>query len=303
MGDDPARSVVNADGQFHGVTNLFAGDAAVLPTCGSANPVMNGVALRRRLAKRLVPEGDGIGNPLSGRPVRPFFQPGMPATPPSPGTILTLFDGQTLANWRMAGRGTFHVIDGALQCVPSLDLGLLWCTIPMPQNYRLEVEFFSRTFQTNSGVFIRFRNPESTGYYNPAWSAVFIPGVSAVPSGFEVQIDNTGAPDGRPRHKTGAVYAVNYPNDPPDDPLMPAPTAGDFVNPQDARVLGWNQYRIEVQNNVITVNLNGTDTAKFTNTDANRGRFSPTEPTFIGLQSYSNYSFTTAFRQIRVIVL
>ena len=210
MGDNPTQSVVNADGQFHYVTNLYASDAAVLPTCGSANPVMNGIALRRRLAKRLLPEGDGIGNPQSGRPIRHFFQPAMPAQPPNPGAVIDLFDGQTLVNWCMAGRGTFHVTDGALQSVPSFDLGLLWCTIPMPQNYRLELEFFIRTFQNNSGVFIRFKNPESTGDYNPAWSAVF--------SGFEVQIDNTGAPDGLPKHRTGAVYAVNYPGDPAPDP-------------------------------------------------------------------------------------
>jgi hypothetical protein len=145
--------------------------------------------------------------------------------------VTQLFDGQTLTNWRMAGRGTFHVIDGALQSVPSFDLGLLWCTIPMPQNYRLELEFFTRTFQTNSGVFVRFRNPESTGYYNPAWSAVFIAGMSAVPSGFEIQIDNTGAPDGLPKHRTGAVYAVNYPGDPNPDPTLPPAQPGDFVNP------------------------------------------------------------------------
>jgi hypothetical protein len=303
MGDDPVHSVVNADGQFHYVTNLYAGDASVLPTCGSANPVMNGVAIRHRLSRRLVPEGDGIGNPASGRPIRPFFQPRMPATPPAPGTVISLFDGQTLANWRMAGRGTFHVIDGALQSVPGFDLGLLWCTLPMPANYRLELDFFMRTFQTNSGVFIRFRNPESTGYYNPAWSAVFIPGNSAVPAGFEVQIDNTGAPDGRSKHRTGAVYAVNYPGDQPDDPQIPAATASDFVNPQNATMLGWNQYRIEVQGDVINVNLNGVDTARYTNTDPNRGRFSPTEPTFVGLQSYSNYGYTTAFRNIRITVL
>jgi hypothetical protein len=284
MGDNPTLSVVNADGQFHYVTNLYVGDAAVLPTCGSANPVMNGIALRRRLAKRLVPEGDGIGNPQSGRPIRPFFQPAMPTQAPNPGTVMDLFDGQTLANWRMAGRGTFHIIDGALQSVPSFDLGLLWCTIPMPENYRLELEFFIRTFQTNSGVFIRFKNPESTGDYNPAWSAVF--------SGFEVQIDNTGAPDGRPEHRTGAVYGVNY-----------ATTPGDFVNPQDAQVLAWNQYRIEVQGNQITVNLNGVPTAQYTNTDLNRGQFTANEPTFVGLQAYSNYAFTTAFRKIRVTVL
>src|SRR5258707_12444693 len=285
MGDDPTQSVTNAEGQFHYVTNLYAGDASVLPTCGSANPVMNGIALRRRLARRLAPEGDGIGNPKSGRPVRPFFQPAMPAQPPSVGTLIPLFDGQTIAGWRMAGRGTFHVIDGALQSVPSFDLGLLWCTIAMPQNYRLELEFMIRTFSTNSGVFVRFRNPQSTGYYNPAWSAVFIPGMPVAPNGFEVQIDNTGAPDGLPKHRTGAVYAVNYPGDPNPDPTLPPAQAGDFVNPQNAQVLAWNQYRIEVQSDVITVNLNGVDTARYTNPDPNRGRFSPAEPTFVGLQA------------------
>jgi len=303
MGENPALSVTNPDGQFHYVTNLYAGDASVLPTCGSANPVMNGIALRRRLARRLAPEGDGVGNPLApARPVAPFFQPPMPAPPPA-GTVVQLFDGQSIANWRMAGRGTFHVLDGALQSVPSFDLGLLWCTIPMPRNYRLELDFFVRTFQTNSGVFVRFRNPQSTGYYNPAWSSVFIPGLPSTPAGFEVQIDNTGAPDGRARHRTGAVYAVNYPNDPPDDPALPPAQQNDFVNPQNAQVLGWNSYRIDVQGDVIAVNLNGVDTARYTNTDPNRGRFAAAEPTFVGLQSYSNYSFTTAFRNIRVTVL
>jgi hypothetical protein len=135
MGDDPARSVVNPDGQFHYVTNLYSGDAAILPTCGSANPVMNGVAIRRRLARRLVPEGD------AGQPMRPFVQYTPASLGPS-GTVVPLFDGTSFANWRMAGRGTFHVIDGALQSVPSFDLGLLWCTTPMPQNYVLELEFW-----------------------------------------------------------------------------------------------------------------------------------------------------------------
>jgi choline dehydrogenase-like flavoprotein len=304
MGNNPSDSVVNADGQFHYVTNLYAGDASVLPTCGSANPVMNGIALQRRLAKRLVPEGDGIGNPNSpGRRRRPFHIINMPPAAPAAGTVLNLFDGTTLSNWRMAGRGTFHVIDGALQSLPSFDLGLYWCTIPMPENYLLELDFFTRTPQTNAGIFVRFRNPESTGYYNPAWSSVFMPGVPVTASGFEIQIDNTGAPDGRLKHKTGAVYAVNYPNDAPHDPQMPAPTVSDFVNAQNAQIMAWNHYKIEVLGDVISVNLNGVNTAKYTNTDPNRGRFSLVEPTFIGLQAYSNYSFTTAFRQVRATVL
>jgi hypothetical protein len=217
--------------------------------------------------------------------------------------VIPLFDGKTLANWRMAGRGTFHVIDSALQSVPSFDLGLLWCTTPMPKNFRLELEFFTRTNQSNSGVFVRFRNPQATGYYNPAWSAVFIPGMSAVPAGFEIQIDNTGAPDGLPKHRTGVVYAVNYPGDPTPDPALPPAQPGDFANPQNALVMSWNQYKIEVQGNIVTVNLNGVNTCKYTNTDATRAQFSATEPTFIGLQSYSNYSYPTAFRNIRVTVL
>ena len=273
MGDNPTASVTNPDGGFHYATNLYAGDASVLPTCGSANPVMNGIALRRRLAKRLVPEGDGVGNPSSGRPIRPFFKPPMPSPAPSAGTFIQLFDGSTLTNWRMAGRGTFHVIDGALQSVPSFDLGLLWCTIPMPQNYRLELEFMTRLQQTNSGVFVRFTQPDTRGDYNTAWSAVS--------TGFEIQIDNTGAPDNWLKHRTGAVYAVNYPNDPNQNTSAPAPTPGDFVNPQGANVGTWNAYRIEVQGNVFTVNLNGVDTAKYSNSDPNRGRFSNTEPTFI----------------------
>jgi hypothetical protein len=307
-GDDPTKSVVNPDGQFHFVTNLYAGDAAVLPTCGSANPVMNGVAIRRRLARRIVPEGD------AGQLFRPFVQYKPPAPPPA-GSVITLFDGTSVANWRMAGRGTFHLVDGALQAVPSFDLGLFWCTIPMPPNYVLELEFFIRTMQTNSGVFVRFRNPDSvpapdgTPFSNPAWSAVY--------TGFEIQIDNTGAGQptpGMPIHRTGAVYAVSYPGNPSEIPGFPAATPGDFVAPQDAIVLGWNQYRIEVKNNVIGVALNGTSTARYTIPDPaavrfpppwdkNRGRYPAAEPTFIGLQSYSNYSYTTAFRNIRVTAL
>jgi hypothetical protein len=270
---------------------------------------MNGTAIRRRLARRLVPEGD------AAQPLRDYVLYLPPSSPPPTGSVMALFDGTTLANWRMAGRGTFHVIDGALQSVPSFDLGLLWCTIPMPQNYVLELEFFIRTMQTNSGVFVRFKNPDSvapadgTAFSNPAWSAVF--------TGFEIQIDNTGAGQpmaGLPIHKTGAVYAVSYPGNPSEIPGFPAPTHSDFVNPQDALVLGWNKYRIEVNNDVIKVALNGADTAQYTIPDPatvhfpppwdqRRGHYGASEPTFIGLQSYSNYSYTTAFKNIRATAL
>jgi len=78
--------------------------------------------------------------------------------------------------------------------------------------------------------------------------------------------------------------------------------------------LGLDQYRIEVSSNVITVALNGVNTSKYTIPDPavihfplpydqSRGRYPATEPTYVGLQSYSNYGYTTAFRNIRVTVL
>jgi len=99
---------------------------------------------------------------------------------------------------------------------------------------------------------------DGTPFSNPAWSAVF--------GGFEIQIDNTGAGHPTPGmaiHRTGAVYAV-IPETRAKSPDFPPATPGDFVSPQDAAVLGWNQYRIEVSNNVIKVALNGANTAKYT---------------------------------------
>ena len=40
------------------------------------------------------------------------FPTGHAGATPNPGTVLQVFDGQSLNNWCMAGRGTFHVIDG-----------------------------------------------------------------------------------------------------------------------------------------------------------------------------------------------
>jgi hypothetical protein len=192
----------------------------------------------------------------------------------------------------MAGRGSFHAADGALQSVPGFDLGLLWSTVPMPPDYRLELDFQIRTDGANSGVFVRFPNPELAGFYNPAWHAVT--------AGFEVQIDNLG---GAPRHRTGAVYDVNYPGDPAPPADAPAATPGDFVDPRNARALEWNQLQIQVRGDVFTVTLNGVDTARYTNPDPDRGRYRPDKPTFVGLQSYSDYSATTAFRDIRITAL
>ena len=53
MGDDPATSVTNTVGRFHHVTNAYACDQSLLPTVGSANPVLTGLTLARRVAEAL----------------------------------------------------------------------------------------------------------------------------------------------------------------------------------------------------------------------------------------------------------
>lgn len=53
MGDDPARSVVDRNGESHEVKGLFVGDASVIPCTISVNPSLTVMALATRLAERL----------------------------------------------------------------------------------------------------------------------------------------------------------------------------------------------------------------------------------------------------------
>jgi choline dehydrogenase-like flavoprotein len=53
MADDPARGVVDAHCQVHGVQGLFIGGSSVFPTSGHANPTQMIVALALRLADEL----------------------------------------------------------------------------------------------------------------------------------------------------------------------------------------------------------------------------------------------------------
>jgi len=184
MGDDPGRSVTDADAKFHDVANAYAIGPAILPRTGSPNPMLSGIALARRLAEHL-------GNPS------PFI---------AEAGFTALFDGIHMTNWRMAGLGRFIVVDGALEAVPdsSGELGMLWCTDPSPADFVLKLEWLRWQQNDNSGVFVRFPDPTSKGYNNQAWVAINL--------GFEIQIDEFGWPDQAGIHKTGAIYAQGVQN-------------------------------------------------------------------------------------------
>lgn len=54
MGDDPATSATNRQGQLHGVQGLYVADNSVLPTLTAAGPVLSNTALAIRLADHIV---------------------------------------------------------------------------------------------------------------------------------------------------------------------------------------------------------------------------------------------------------
>jgi choline dehydrogenase-like flavoprotein len=256
MGDNPSDSVTDRDGKFHAVANCFVAAPALFPTIGSPNPMLTGIALIRRMAKIIIPD-----------PV--------PLTVSLPKTKV-LFDNLHTNNWKIAGAGDFILFDGALESIPGNDLGLLWCKTALPKNFKLSLEWKRYKNDDNSGVFLRFPNPETKGYTNPAYVGVDF--------GYEVQIDENGAPDGAAFHKTGAIYGE----------------ALQTKQNVSAKPVGeWNVFEIEVKDSDFQVNLNGQLVSKFHNNDPARGLpTSVASPAFMGLQSYPGKR--VAFRNIVV---
>lgn len=187
MGDDPDHSVLDIHQRFHGVTNAYATDMSVLPSCGSANPVQPGIALTRRLAEHLA-LARGVVIPPSG---------------------LYLFKDIPTAHWRLAGApGTcvdFGFGDLEVRSA-SGPFGLYWCTIPTPPDFELTLDWMASGASDNSGVFIRFPDPDLPPPL-PAGErkqALANPGEIASRFGFEVQIDNLEGGDS-PRDGSGNV--------------------------------------------------------------------------------------------------
>ncbi|SDZ23522.1 Choline dehydrogenase [Geodermatophilus africanus] len=198
MGDDPNTSVTDPTGRIWEVDNLYVVGPALLPTIGSPNPMLSGVALTRRTADKLAP------TPLAVTPEANF---------------ISLFDGteRTFQRWRSAGPGTFALQDGLLVAQPSGDQTVFFYAAETFTDYVLRLQFrlpgpvdsFGKVIG-NSGVFLRFRYPHTRwpdvnavqplAQGNPAW-------VASV-TGFEVQIDEQGRPDFGDKHRTGAVYGI-----------------------------------------------------------------------------------------------
>jgi hypothetical protein len=107
--------------------------------------------------------------------------------------FLNLFDGETLNGWKMAGKGSFVVLQKENVLQTQGGMGLLWYYKRKFKDFTLELEWKVSSKRDNSGVFVRFPNPGDDPYV-------------AVRHGYEVQIDDLAQPDGKPIHGTGAFY-------------------------------------------------------------------------------------------------
>ena len=124
MGISPANSVTTPNARFHHVVNAYVAGPALLPSLGSPNPMLSGVALARRIAEHLVA-------PLPPPALEAGYQ--------------WLFDGTpaSFANWQQAGPGNFD-LDAAEQVLvarPGAEIGLLFYAAAAFSDFTLRLQF------------------------------------------------------------------------------------------------------------------------------------------------------------------
>lgn len=242
MDPDPKKGVTDTIGRFHGVSNAFAVGPALFPTVGSPNPMLGGVALVRRTARVLV-----------GPDTKPAADAG----------FTSIFDGTNMNGWKMAGPGQFILEPdefGRLRADGGL--GLLWYSTKKYKNFQLRLEWQASGPYDNSGVFVRFPDPGTDPWV-------------AVNQGYEIQIDDMGAPSGTMLHSTGSIYGFSA------------------AKRLASRLVGeWNTFEIKVVGQTYDVTLNKVPAVTgFTGTRGIEG--------YIGLQNHGAPS-RVSFRNIRI---
>jgi hypothetical protein len=175
-----------------------------------------------------------------------------------------LFNGQTLDGWSMAGSGKFVPVKSDKSLQSEGGMGLLWYTKKKYKDFVLKVDWKASSINDNSGIFVRFSNPDN----DP---------IIAVNTGYEIQIDDLAMPDGNPLHKTGAIY--------------------NFAAPLNAVVASkpvgqWNTFEIQVTGQKYSVTLNGKKVIpEFTGNRNTEG--------YIGIQNHDANSHVL-FKNIRI---
>ena len=153
-------------------------------------------------------------------------------------SFTSIFDGKTLDGWKMAGDGRFVIVESDITLQSDKGGGLLWYAEKEYKNFILKLEWKVSDEGDNSGVFVRFPDPDD----NPN---------IAVREGYEVQIDSKA---GDPIHQTGAIY--------------------DFAAPSRivSKPMGqWNTMEIQALDQSYIVIINGEKVTEFTGSKMTEG--------------------------------
>ena len=146
-------------------------------------------------------------------------------------SFTSIFDGKTLNGWKMAGEGKFVIVESDAALQSEGGMGLLWYSEKIYKNFILKLEWKSTDESDNSGVFVRFPDPDG----NPN---------NAVREGYEIQIDDKAR---EPIHQTGAIY--------------------NFVAPSEivSKLPGqWNTMEIQIVDQSYTIIINEKRVTEFT---------------------------------------
>jgi len=150
----------------------------------------------------------------------------------------SIFDGKTLNGWKMAGDGRFVILESDSALQSEKGGGLLWYSEKEYKNFILKLEWKVSDEGDNSGVFVRFPDPDDNQNI-------------AVREGYEVQIDDKA---GNPIHQTGEIY--------------------DFAAP--SKVVSkppgqWNTMEIQALDQSYIVIINGEKVTEFTGSRMTEG--------------------------------
>jgi 3-keto-disaccharide hydrolase len=146
-------------------------------------------------------------------------------------SFTSIFNGKNLDGWKMVGEGKFVIAESEAALQSEGGMGLLWYSENKYKNFILKLEWKSSDGSDNSGVFVRFPDPDG------------IPN-NAVREGYEIQIDDNAY---EPIHQTGAIY--------------------NFVAPSEmvSKLPGqWNTMEIQIVNQSYVVIINEQRVTEFT---------------------------------------
>lgn len=277
LGTDFRKSVTDLNGRFHHVTNAYCIDQSIFPTAGSANPVLTGISLSRKIAQSIIDRCVSAAH----LPLEAGF--------------VSLYSGNFAADgWTIAAAGSSNFFDVADPEHPILgtgvdnqtpSLGVLRYAVKIFKDFILRLDWRAFDISANSGIFLRMPTPVVLDH-------------TFYDSTIEMQIDEHGRDGeqniyGSPLHKTGAVYEV-----------FPARLwAAKVAHPRGSgRATFWNSCEILLQGTDIEVRINGMLVAKGrfpTLLSANAASVGKTKRSegFIGLQCHTE---VVQFRNIRI---